>query len=329
MVNMPKVSICIPTYNQSQYLAECLNSALGQSMSNIEVVVSVNHCTDDTGAILQRYTDPRLRIVTPPQFLPMFEHFNFCISQSKGKYFSFLCSDDVLMPEFAEQQSKIMDVNPGVVFAHAAAEIIDASGKRVSLNKPVSKSFIRPGTRELRRYIYGSRCVGDSTLVRRSAFEKAGGFSSCSIVGDWDLWLRLLQTGDVAYNAQVLLKYRVWNDRAGHRKARRITQLKETVELYQKHEPALTQKYPGLAGVFKAARRRQALSSISGLTGIDEENRNQARKYILALSSSRQVKLKLALYDLGLGPLWNGAGRFKAWLKSRVKSLLYLGLPSK
>lgn len=319
----PRVSICIPTYNQAQYLDICLNSALTQSLIDIEIVVSDNHSTDDTAAILQKHSDPRLKVVKPEKFLDMFDHFNFCVSKSSGKYFCILSSDDVLFPDFAKQHAMLLDNNENVVFSHTATEVIDKNGQTIGLEKSVYPSFIRSGMQEIRRYIYGPKCVLCSAMIRRRAFDEVGGFSPYKIVGDWDLWLRLLQVGDVAYNDRVLCKYRVWNDQPGHRQARVLMHLEEVANLYSKCQDMVADRCSELAKVLMAAREKHALSAITGLTGYDSSIRNEAKKYILMVSPSWHVRYKLILFDLGLGPIWEEIGRFKSWLRPIVKGMLY------
>ncbi len=323
---MPKVSICIPTYNQGRYIGECVRSALNQTLDDIEVIVSVNHCTDDTEEVLKGFSDPRLVIVKPPEFLQMFDNFNFCISHVKGRYFTFLCSDDILFPEFAALQSMVLDEHQNVVFVHSAAELINKDGRVVGREKSIHKSFVRKGTEEIRRYIYGPRCVGDTAMIRKSAYDMVGGFKSLKIIGDWDLWLRLLQVGDVAYNQQTLLKYRYWLDEEGTRShtQRLLTQAEETIALYEEYEPKLLEKHHDLRNDFARARERQALSFVFSLASVDDiELRGRIADAILRLSNSWRVRLVLNALNIGAGPallLWRS---FKLGLRQKVKALLY------
>jgi len=93
----PLVSIVIPVYNQKiQYLQEALESALNQTYTTIEVIVSDNHSTNDVPAYLASVEDDRLRVKKPEQFLPMAQNFQFAADQATGEFVVFLCSDDYL-----------------------------------------------------------------------------------------------------------------------------------------------------------------------------------------------------------------------------------------
>ena len=72
------VSVGVPVYNQGQYLAETLDSLLAQTMPPDEITVSDNHSTDETAEVLRRY-EGRVRIIRPPEHLPMTAHWNFVV----------------------------------------------------------------------------------------------------------------------------------------------------------------------------------------------------------------------------------------------------------
>lgn len=323
---VPKVSICIPTYNQAQYLRECVQSALNQTLEYIEVVVSVNHCTDDTEEILSEFSDPRLKVVKPDKFLPAVDNFKFCVAQSHAPYFNFLPSDDVLLPDFAKSQAEILEKYPNVAFVHSAAQLIDRDGKLIGLEKSIYKSFVRKGSEELKLYIYGSRCVGNSALIRRSAYNAVGGFGDLFVI-DWELWIRLLQFGDVAYNEKILVKYRIWMDKEGKRKARYLDHIKSIVHLYDMYQPVILAKYPLWEKIFERARWRHALSAIDGLADCNINVKNEVKPFILQLSNSWSFRLKLFLFDLGLGPIWLWKKRIISWARQRIKALLYPKMP--
>ena len=63
VINNPKVSIGIPTYNRSSYLKTAIDSALCQTYNNLEIIVSNNGSNDDTIEVLSNYTDERLTVV--------------------------------------------------------------------------------------------------------------------------------------------------------------------------------------------------------------------------------------------------------------------------
>ena len=320
----PKVSICIPTYNQAEFLSQALESALNQSFKNIEVVISVNYCTDNTEKILKNYNDPRLKIVQPDRFLKMAENWRFCVSQSSGEYFNLLSSDDVLLPEFEVEQATLLDRYPNAAFAHSACKLINEKGQVIGKEKSIYPSFNRNGEQDLKRYIYGPRCVLVSALIRRTAYNQVGGFHSWKIIGDWDLWLRLLQVGDVVYNQHVLAQYRSWINMEGGSTQKLLDQVMETVALYQKHEPIILKKHPKWKYHFVQAKRNQAKALIYGLASVNNSTfRQEIEIAIRKLSNDWHVRLMLFALSLQLGPallLWK---RLRLNIRQHVKTILY------
>jgi glycosyltransferase involved in cell wall biosynthesis len=97
-----KYSVIIPTKNSMPYLKFAVESALGHTRADFELIVSVNHSTDSTLSFLRGICDSRLRIVEPPSSLSMSEHWDFAQSHAKGEWQMFLGGDDLLMSGFME-----------------------------------------------------------------------------------------------------------------------------------------------------------------------------------------------------------------------------------
>src|SRR5215471_19694655 len=91
-----KFSILIPTRNGAPYVFSAINSILRQSYESCEVVVSVNHSTDETMSQVRSIDDPRLRVVVPPAPLSMTLHYEWCLKQARGEWITILGDDDGL-----------------------------------------------------------------------------------------------------------------------------------------------------------------------------------------------------------------------------------------
>jgi glycosyltransferase involved in cell wall biosynthesis len=171
----PKLSICIPTYNQIQFIDKAVTSALNQQFDDLEVVVSDNHCTDGTSEYLRDLHDGRLRVVQPAEHVEVAVNHNFCAEQSRGRYLTFLASDNVLLPTYAARMTDRLTHEPGAAFAYCAAEFIDGQDRRIRLERHVGGSRRRSGDDALVRFFRGSRCTFDGLLMRRECYEASGG----------------------------------------------------------------------------------------------------------------------------------------------------------
>src|SRR5918997_1710557 len=99
MAAQPTISICIPAYNYGRYLATAIASARGQTEAPHEIVVSDNHSTDETAAVLRR-AGAGVRVVRPPSHQTLGGSFAFVLGQAQGTHVVFLAADDALAPDF-------------------------------------------------------------------------------------------------------------------------------------------------------------------------------------------------------------------------------------
>ena len=99
----PVVSVIVPVYNVEQYLPQCLDSIVNQTLKNIEIICVNDSSTDNSLNILNHYAekDPRIKVVTQPNGGAGAAR-NRGLSLAAGKYLSFLDSDDFFEPDMLE-----------------------------------------------------------------------------------------------------------------------------------------------------------------------------------------------------------------------------------
>lgn len=99
--HLPFVSIGIPTFNRANsYLKQSLPSALHQIYPNVEIIVSDNCSTDNTGDYVRSFSDPRIRYFRQSENIGPNNNANFCLSEAKGHYFFLLHDDDLIDADF-------------------------------------------------------------------------------------------------------------------------------------------------------------------------------------------------------------------------------------
>lgn len=120
----PMVSLLVPVFNRADLLAPCLDSALAQTMADLEVVVVDGASTDGTWDVCQRYAaaDPRVRAFRDAVNTGPVRGWWRCIEEARGTYATFLWSDDVLQPTFLACTVPAL-ANEDVAFVFTAAEI--------------------------------------------------------------------------------------------------------------------------------------------------------------------------------------------------------------
>ena len=93
-------SILIPTYNNEKTIAKTIESALNQDYKgDYEIVIVNNASTDATLSVIESYDDAKIKLITNPSTVHMYENHNICIENALGDYVVFCHSDDELMPE--------------------------------------------------------------------------------------------------------------------------------------------------------------------------------------------------------------------------------------
>jgi hypothetical protein len=128
----PLVSLLVPAYNRADLLGPCLDSALAQTSSDLEVVLVDGASTDDTWKVCERYAaaDARVRAIREDTNTGPVGGWTRCLAEARGTYGTFLWSDDLLMPTFLERTLPLL-VDPKVGFAFTAVEIGSMPGKGV------------------------------------------------------------------------------------------------------------------------------------------------------------------------------------------------------
>lgn len=201
----PLVTIGIPTFNRAALVNDCVKSALAQSYSNIEVVVSDNASTDDTSAALKSFDDPRLRVVTNPENVGHVGNFNRCLREAKGDYFVLLCDDNTLEPTFLEKCVRLANAEPGIPIVMAAYDILmvdDSTNEKKVVPAILSRKHttgIWDGTEILKEYLCGRISTQTlSSIIRTDFLRSNGGYSSEHLYAcDEASWLPALLEGRV------------------------------------------------------------------------------------------------------------------------------------
>ncbi len=103
-MNSPLVSILIPAYNAAPYIAETLDSALGQTWQNTEIIVVDDGSTDDTLAIVKEYETKGVKVIAQEHNRGQTIALNRCLTEAKGDFIQYLDADDILEPQKIEVQ---------------------------------------------------------------------------------------------------------------------------------------------------------------------------------------------------------------------------------
>lgn len=120
-MKLPKVSVLVPVYNRENFIALCIESALSQTFTDLEVIVVDNASTDRTWDICKHYAgiDSRVRIFRNEENLGPVRNWLRCASEAQGEYGKILFSDDLMFPQFLEHTLPYLK-DPDVAFVSTA-----------------------------------------------------------------------------------------------------------------------------------------------------------------------------------------------------------------
>ena len=123
----PTVSIGLPVYNGAQFLAHTLDSLLGQSFANFELIISDNASTDETEEICKVFAkrDPRIRYIRQPVNIGAPRNWNFVAEEARGKYFKWSSVSDYCASDMLARCFAAMEPDPEIVLCYGRTCLVD------------------------------------------------------------------------------------------------------------------------------------------------------------------------------------------------------------
>lgn len=234
MINVqPKISIIMPTYNRSDYICEAIESALGQTYDNIELIVIDDGSTDGTRKQLEKYSSDRrfkyMRQENQGQSIAR----NKGLKMAEGEFIAFLDSDNIWLPGKLERQVEIMNKNQSFDIFYGDGILIDEKGAEVSRENMSRYSG------NITRHLIKDNCVSmNTTLTRKKCFDELGGMSEEVRAGDdYELWLRLSTKFKFYYTPEYFVRYRVMDDQISTDKYRRFNSNERVLQKFFERFP--------------------------------------------------------------------------------------------
>ena len=208
----PLVSAIVPVYNGERFLAQALDSALAQSLRDLEIVVVDDGSSDGSRAIADAYAARHPGVVRvhhqPNQGLCGAR--NAALALARGRHLALLDADDVWLPHHLAASVAVLQRRRGVALVHADIERVDLNGNSLGC---FDRHWDRVGNDVFRTLFLRREHVCCPTAVfRREIIERVGNFDmrfnrlGCE---DRDLWLRIAAIAEVAYLEDVHALYRL------------------------------------------------------------------------------------------------------------------------
>ncbi|WP_435005824.1 glycosyltransferase family 2 protein [Tundrisphaera lichenicola] len=217
LLDLPKLTVVIPTCNGSRHLRETLASIRAQKEAAFDLVISDDRSDDETLAIVQEEVGDRARVSVNSERLGLAGNWNRCVDLSQTEWVAIFHQDDVMQPGHLAAHRPILDpdTDPRLGLFAGPVMMID------DLGSPVSPKVVDPGGLversgsafvpkagevvfppgewlPLLRLSNPLRC--SAVTIRKSAHQEVGGFDpSYRYVVDWDFWARVAQGWGLAW----------------------------------------------------------------------------------------------------------------------------------
>ena len=210
----PKVSVLIPAYNHAKYIQETIDSVLGQSFGDFELLISDDCSTDNTVDIIKSYSDNRIISVFFKENKGTVRSLNHLLSLAKGEYIAVLGSDDVWEKDKLEKQLEVLEKDKSIAVCFSKATIVDRNSNQI-VDKAVFSDeifeFENCGRAHMLRnlFISGNRLCHSSAMIRTSVHKQVGEYNvAYRQLHDFDLWIRILLNYKIHVIEESLVKYR-------------------------------------------------------------------------------------------------------------------------
>ncbi|MEH2311919.1 MAG: glycosyltransferase [Nostoc sp.] len=225
---MPKITVCIPTFNRVHLLPYAIDSVLNQSEQDFELIVCDDGSSDRTPELMSQYTDHRIKYIRHPQNIGKSNNMRSGFDAASGEYFIKFDDDDRLTPDFLASTAAILTQDSSIDFVGTDHWIIDINNVRDEAK--TQENSQRWGRKNLPAgivenllevvFIHQSFQIG-ATLFRRKTLQELGymqpNLQNCE---DNDLFVRLAVAGKKGYYLpELLMEYRSHAEQQGINRA--------------------------------------------------------------------------------------------------------------
>ncbi len=205
MSDTPLISIVTPSFNQAQYLGECIASVLGQDYPRLEYIVLDGGSSDGSREVIARHSN-RLAYWTSEKDRGQANAVNKGWAHAHGEILGWLNSDDRLAPGALEQVARAFRSNRSAAMIYGDIQEIDAHGRPVHLKHMAGFG--------LSLLLLGKNMGQPGVFITRRAHEALGGLDEqLHYALDFDYFLRAwlaFPASEMIYSGSVLAFSRLW-----------------------------------------------------------------------------------------------------------------------
>lgn len=190
---MPRFSVIIPLYNKAPYVGKTVESVLGQTFGDYELIIVDNGSNDGSHEIVAAFTDHRIKIVRLEENVGVSNARNKGVSLASAPHITFLDADDWWEPTFLEEMAGLIDRHPDAGI-YGTGYYIVKNGKKRLAPIGVDEGF-EEGEINYCAVYAKTLCMPLTSItvaMPKAVFDETGGFKPHLKLGeDFDLWVRI------------------------------------------------------------------------------------------------------------------------------------------
>jgi len=206
---MPLISVVMSVFNDDHYVRHAIESVLSQTFTDFEFIIVDDGCTDNTRAIIEAYSDKRIRLVINENNIGLAPSLNKAIRLSNAKYVARQDADDISLSERLSREVEYLETHSDVALVGSSAVRISHSGEWIGYWNAIAEDIDLKWT-----LLFCNPFIHSSIMMRRSVADQVGCYTerpevAKAFVEDYDLWSRINRISRSANLRQPLLKYRL------------------------------------------------------------------------------------------------------------------------
>ena len=227
MKAIPKVTVLLCIYNGEPYLRSSLESILGQTYEDFELLIINDGSTDGTVDVIKTFKDYRIRLIHNEKNQGLISCLNQGIGVARGVFLARQDSDDLAIDSRLEKQVKYLESHSNAVLVGTWLSLIDEHGIELEQWKyPEDPLLVRWAM------LFDSPVGHSSVMFRTEVARKLGGYSRNHIYAeDYDFWSRMSKSGEVVNIPQILQRYRIHSESVSAQKREAQEKMRLTISL--------------------------------------------------------------------------------------------------
>lgn len=227
-----KLSICIPCFNNAQFIKQAITSALSYGDKfDVEVVVVDDFSQDNSWEIVEKFK-PFVIALKNTKNIGMLENWNRCVENSSGQYIVVMGGDDLISSNSFDTCIEMMDRDQEISLSAITRNIIDEKGRILLRGNSNNGIKIKNGRYFIElSVLLGKNLVGEPVccIFRREDYYKVGGFSAINnYTADLCMWMKFAKIGKIAKLNSSGADFRISSDSNGSKIG-----FKQIIEFYE------------------------------------------------------------------------------------------------